>query len=217
MSAGPGSPDDDERAGLPVFDGPHFDALYAADEDPWRVRSDWYERRKRALALAALPRETYAAALEVGCSTGVMTVELARRCERLTALDASATAVRLARQEVARAAERPGAPLGEVVVRRAQVPEDLPPDVVDLVVVSEVGYFLEPAALDDLVSRLPAVLAPGADLLAVHWRRDPETLPVPGDEVHRRLAGLEAQGAQRVVAHEEEPFLLDVWRWPGGA
>ncbi|WP_299038717.1 class I SAM-dependent methyltransferase [uncultured Pseudokineococcus sp.] len=212
MSPAPGSrrPDgrrpDDRR-----FDGPHFDELYAADEDPWRVRTDWYERRKRALALASLPRETYPRALEVGCSTGVMTAELARRCARLTALDASATAVRLAREEVARADDR----AGDVAVLRARVPEQLPQDVVDLVVVSEVGYFLAPADLDELLARLPEVLAPGADLLAVHWRRDGETLAVPGDEVHRRLAGLEALGAQRLVAHVEEPFLLDVWRWPG--
>lgn len=208
-----GPPQEPDRPDLPPFDGAHFDALYRGDADPWRVRGDWYERRKRALALAALPRERYGRALEIGCSTGVMTVELARRAGRLTALDASAVAVDLARREVA-AADLAGA---DVEVRVGRVPDDLPTGAdaaVDLVVLSEVGYFLRPDALDELVARLPALMAPGADLLAVHWRRDPETLPVPGDEVHRRLGRLEDGGAEHLVAHVEEPFLLDVWRRP---
>jgi SAM-dependent methyltransferase len=211
---GGGRPQDPDRPDLPPFDGEHFDALYRGDADPWRVRGDWYERRKRALALAALPRERYGRVLEIGCSNGVMTVELARRADRLTALDASAVAVGLARREVAAA----GLGAADVEVRRGSVPDDLPtgPDaVVDLVVLSEVGYFLRSDALDELVARLPGLLAPGGELLAVHWRRDPETLPVPGDEVHRRLGRLEDDGAEHVVAHVEEPFLLDVWRRPG--
>lgn len=220
MSAPGGRPGDPDRPDLPPFDGEHFDALYRGDADPWRVRDDWYERRKRALALAALPRERYGRVLEIGCSNGVMTVELARRAGRLTALDASAVAVDLARREVAAAdlGGADGADGADVEVRRGRVPDDLPtgPDaVVDLVVLSEVGYFLRSDALDELVARLPALLAPGGDLLAVHWRRDPETLPVPGDEVHRRLRRLEDGGAEHLVAHVEEPFLLDVWRRPG--
>lgn len=209
-----GRPQDPDRPDLPSFDGEHFDALYRGDADPWRVRGDWYERRKRALALAALPRERYGRVLEIGCSTGVMTVELARRAGRLTALDASAVAVDLARRTVAAA----GLDGPDVQVRVGGVPDDLPAGpaaVVDLVVLSEVGYFLRSDALDELVARLPRLLAPGGELLAVHWRRDPETLPVPGDEVHRRLGRLEDGGAEHVVAHVEEPFLLDVWRRPG--
>lgn len=38
----------------------HFEQMYQADPDPWQVASRWYERRKRDLLLAALPRERYA-------------------------------------------------------------------------------------------------------------------------------------------------------------
>ena len=50
----------------------HFEALYAADEDPWAVRAAWYERRKRAVLLACLGKERYRSAFEPGCGNGEM-------------------------------------------------------------------------------------------------------------------------------------------------
>jgi hypothetical protein len=35
---------------------PYFDALYAASDDPYASRQRWYEARKRAVLLAALPQ-----------------------------------------------------------------------------------------------------------------------------------------------------------------
>ena len=46
-----------------------FDAVHRGDEDPWECTTSWYSSGKRALTLAALPDEHYAAGLEVGCST----------------------------------------------------------------------------------------------------------------------------------------------------
>jgi hypothetical protein len=34
----------------------HFERMYADSEEPWEYRRRWYERRKRALTLAMLPR-----------------------------------------------------------------------------------------------------------------------------------------------------------------
>ena len=36
-----------------------FDAMFAKSDDPWKFRSRWYERRKRALTLACLPFGRY--------------------------------------------------------------------------------------------------------------------------------------------------------------
>jgi LmbE family N-acetylglucosaminyl deacetylase len=61
-----------------------FAELYADGADPWRAGS-WYERRKRAVVLASLPRERYRRAFEPGCGTGELTRELAARCDAVLA------------------------------------------------------------------------------------------------------------------------------------
>lgn len=184
-------------------DAAPFEDLYGSDPDPWQVRSSWYERRKLALLLASLPNEHYGTALEIGCSIGVTTRALAGRCGLVTALDASPRALALARDEL-------GHLVGDRVrLVEASVPEELPDGVVDLVVVSEVGYFLEVARVDTLATGLRDRLAPGGDLVAVHWRLDADTLATGGDDVHARLA---AAGLRELVWHREKEFVLQVWR-----
>lgn len=183
-----------------------FDELYRRDADPWRVRTDWYERRKLAVVLASLPRERYTAALEIGCSIGVTTLALAARCDHVTALDASPRALELARRELA------DLPAGGVELVEAIVPEQLPTGRYDLVVLSEVGYFISPRRVDALAAALPHRLTGGGDLLAVHWRLDADRLATPGDDVHRRLGG---QGLDELVHHTEREFVLQVWRRDG--
>lgn len=65
----------------------YFDSMYGADADPWGFDSRFYERRKYALTLAALPRERYVRAVEPGCSNGAFTELLAPRCDELIAFD----------------------------------------------------------------------------------------------------------------------------------
>ena len=72
----------------------HFDALYLRSSDPWQLASAWYERRKYAVTVAALPRERYRSGLEPGCSIGELTRLLAPRCDRLMAFDFADAAVR---------------------------------------------------------------------------------------------------------------------------
>ncbi|PPE86232.1 methyltransferase domain-containing protein, partial [Streptococcus agalactiae] len=122
-----------------------FDRLYRAQEDPWRYLSSSYEARKRALTLAVLPRPRYGTVVEAGASIGVLTADVAARADRVVGLEASGTAVERA------AARLAGAPHAEV--RRAVLPADWPADVAgaDLVIASEIGYFLQPEELDALI------------------------------------------------------------------
>src|SRR5579863_8609060 len=82
----------------PSLPASYFDALYAADPDPWGFAASDYERRKYDRTLAALPRRRYDRALEVGCSIGVLTRQLAGRCEALVSIDASGIPLRMARE-----------------------------------------------------------------------------------------------------------------------
>lgn len=176
-----------------------FDRLYARAEDPWRYLSSPYERRKRALTLAMLSRPRYGRAVEAGASIGVLTAELAARADEVVGLEASPLAVERAQ---ARLADLPHAQ-----VLRAVLPGQWPQDVgaaahddgpptsatearagIDLAVVSEIGYFLQPDELDDLVEYIDRDLALDGELLACHWRQPVQGWPLDGDDVHARLA-----------------------------
>ena len=50
------------------FDEAPVRLLFEASDDPWSFKSRWYEARKRALTLAALPKLRYGRAYEPGCA-----------------------------------------------------------------------------------------------------------------------------------------------------
>jgi SAM-dependent methyltransferase len=179
----------------------YFDAMYANTADPWGFDARWYERRKHALTVAALPRPRYRSAFEPGCSIGTLTELLAPRCERLLAADVAGRAVAAARARLS------GAP--HVRVHRLAVPDQWPDGPFDLVLLSEVGYYLDAADLDRLLERALASLEPGGDLVAVHWRHPVAEYPQRGDAVHGRLAG--QSGLTRTCRHVEADFLLEVY------
>jgi SAM-dependent methyltransferase len=182
----------------------YFEDVYAAAQDPWSLASRWYERRKYAVTLAALPQDRYARGLEIGCSVGVLTALLAERCDELLAVDIAAAAVR---STAARTAELP-----QVRVEQRELPGEWPSGHFDLIVLSEVLYYLSDADADDLLKRACEALDPAGTLIAVHWRHPVADYPRNGDEVHQALAtGSRAWGLARSVRHEELDFLLDVY------
>jgi hypothetical protein len=178
----------------------YFARMYAGSDDPWGFRTRWYEERKRAVTLAALDRPRYRRGFEPGCSIGVLTAALAERCDVLLASDVDATAVDAARSAVE---AHP-----HVVVERRSVPDDWPDGTFDLVVVSEVGYYLDEQALGILVDRVTTSLESGGAVLLCHWRHRVDDYPLTGDAVH--AAFREHAGLTAAVRHEEEDFLIDL-------
>lgn len=180
----------------------YFDRMYARDVDPWGFASRWYERRKYALTLAALPQARYGRGLEIGCSIGILTAQLAARCDSLVAVDPSAVALASARTRVPPA----------VRLAQASVPHDWPAGTYDLVVLSEVGYYLDAVDLERLLDLVERDLAPHGTVVACHWRHPVEDYPLTGDAVHEALARW-----PRSSRIEEEDFLLDVLAPDGAA
>jgi len=150
-----------------------FDRLYAASEDPWGFHTSPYEREKYAATLAALPERRFASAFEVGCSIGVLTRQLAGRCDRLLSVDVAEAALEAARGHCAG--------LDHVEFRRMHVPGEWPERGFDLVALSEVLYFLGPADLALTAQRVAASLLPGGLALLVNWTGETNS-PSTGDE-----------------------------------
>ena len=178
----------------------YFDGVYADGDDPWGFRDRWYERRKRALTLAALPEARVGRTFEPGCAIGELTAGLAERCDSLLATDLNERALASARERLAGQ--------GHVTFERRTVPGEWPPGEFDLVVLSEVGYYLAGADLALLAERAAGCLTPGGALIACHWRHPVADYPTSGDAVHAALA---ATGLPRIVRHEEEDLLLEVF------
>jgi LmbE family N-acetylglucosaminyl deacetylase/SAM-dependent methyltransferase len=183
-----------------------LDQLHAEKADPWGAQSSWYEERKRSLLLAALPRRSFARALEVGCSTGVLAQSLKDRADSLVAVDSSPAAMSLARDRLGDDAD----------LRLMAVPHDWPEGRFDLVVVSEVGYFLSPTELHGLVQRVVSCLTPDGVVVLCHWRHPVRGWPLDAAQVHDafRRADLPPPAASYLDRDVEIVVHAEPHEWP---
>jgi LmbE family N-acetylglucosaminyl deacetylase len=159
------------RTVKPSLGPAYFDALYAADPDPWQFATSAYEREKYDATLAALPARI-GSTFEIGCSIGVLTRRLAERCDSLFAVDVAKAALAAARRRCADQAN--------VTIARMQVPREWPAGRFDAILFSEVLYYF---ATDDLVhtaARARASITRGGYALLVHYTL-PTDYPASGD------------------------------------
>ncbi|GJD77082.1 SAM-dependent methyltransferase [Methylobacterium gregans] len=181
----------------------YFTDIYAADPDPWRLATSAYERDKYAATLASLPRQSYGAALEIGCSIGVLTRALAPRCGALTALDVAPAAIADAS---ARCADQP-----QVGFVLGAVPGDWPPGRFDLILLGEVLYFFTEGDLARVVARVAESLVPGGDCVLVHWL-GPQDFPLSGDAAAESFIAGAATFAEVIAQTRAPEYRIDVLR-----
>ena len=180
----------------------YFERLYTGTPDPWSFATSAYETQKYAASLAVLAAPLYARALEIGCSIGVFTAQLARRCEALLAVDVSATAL-------ARARER-NADRDNVRFERMTIPSDFPPGTFDLITLCEVGYYWNDADAARARERIAGALVPGGSLLLVHFLPKVDEYLRDGDDVHE--AYLSDARFALVHAARRERYRIDLLR-----
>jgi 2-polyprenyl-3-methyl-5-hydroxy-6-metoxy-1,4-benzoquinol methylase len=137
----------------------YFEDKYQSDIDPWQFRSSEYEQEKYRSTIGALGKARYVHALEVGCSIGVLTRLLAPRCDHITAIDASATAIAAAKQSA----------IANVTFQVGMLPQDFPMGPFDLIVLSEVMYYFVEADLRHVATLCSEALSPGGDIVLCHW------------------------------------------------
>jgi LmbE family N-acetylglucosaminyl deacetylase len=187
-----------EPGGRPAESRQYFTALYAGAGDPWSFRSSWYEQRKRAVLLAALPRQRFRRTFEPGCALGDLSLLLADRSDCLVATEWAEQPLQVARH---RLAESDGAQ-----VQHGRIPQDWPGGRFDLIVLSELAYYVLDLHL--LARRTLACLDDDGVVVLVHWRRTAPDHPHTAETVHLALRA--ALQLPVLVRHDEDDFLLDV-------
>lgn len=182
----------------------YFDKMYANKADPWDLSIRWYERRKYSITLALLPHPRYRHAFEPGCSIGVLTEQLTQRCDHVTSIDI-ATAALDATHERLSAAER----RQQVTLLQGSIDQPWPQGDFDLVVLSELCYYLSPETLRSVLDREVPRLAEGTTLVAAHWRHHVADYPMSGDHAND-LIGATA-GLHNLGGYTDEDVIIEVF------
>lgn len=147
-----------------IIDAAGFETLFREKADPWDYATSPFEAYKRVVLLRACGARVRGRGLELACAIGETTRRLAPRCLRLLAVDSSATALAEAKRRTR--GHR------NVCLRHALLPRQMPRGPFDLIVVSEILYYLRPNDLRALVPQLRAALAPGGRLVILHHLKD---------------------------------------------
>ena len=182
-----------------MTDPAYFERMYAGSDDPWHLDGNPYEQRKYALTVASLPRQRYRRGFEPGCSIGLLTALLASRCDELVATDPVAEPLATARARVT-------AP--HVTFEQSALP-DWPDGELDLVVLSEVLYFLSAEVRAQVLARVIERLDTDGHVVLVDWRHRFAEAACTGDEAHTEFR--DSPGLTRLVQHVEDDFLLEVF------
>ncbi len=181
----------------------YFDQLYSEDPDPWKFETSEYEAHKYAATIAALPKQRYRSAFEIGGSIGVLTEKLAPKCDSLLSVDVS----KLAQNKAIKRCQY----LPQVRFGIMRVPEQYPEETFDLTLVSEVGYYWCWSDMKKAQAAILEHLQPGGHLLLVHWTLYARDYPLSGDQVHDSFFELTPTKLRHLKGQREEQYRLDLF------
>jgi cyclopropane fatty-acyl-phospholipid synthase-like methyltransferase len=182
----------------------YFDRMYAASADPWHLANSWYERRKHQLTVAMLPYQRYRHALEPGCSIGTLTELLTKSCDHVTATDVATAALDAADRRLREAGLRQ-----RVTLLHRSLDQPWPPGGFDLVVLSDVAYYLQSATLRAVLDRECAKLARGATVIAAHWRRPVHDNPISGDHANDIIGA--TTGLHTIATYRDADLVIEMF------
>lgn len=185
------------------LDSEYFKMVYDANEDPWNFETSEYEAKKYAATIAALPQKHYEKALEIGCSIGVLTKMLAEKSSDLLATDVSQKALDIAEKRCEN--------LENVRFEKMSFPQELPDDIYDLIMLSEVAYYLSPDDWELAIASLYDRLQQDGNVVLVHWLPVVHDYPQTGDEVHETFEKLMSDRMKNVFSDRAETYRMDVW------
>lgn len=179
----------------------YFNDFYQDNDDPWGYQSRWYEERKRQICLSLLLKPHYQHVLEIGSANGCFSQSLAKRAHHLHCIDGNQKAVELTKKALENHSN--------VTVECKTIPLDFPQLQYDLIVLSEIAYYLTSAELVRLIVKLQSQLTAQGMLLSCHWRHPIEQFQLDGNRVHQSLKNnLNLHHYSSLV---DPDFLVDLW------
>ncbi len=186
----------------------YFEGMYRRQADPWGFLTSAYEREKYHTTMAVLAGRQFASGFEAGCSIGVLTRALAGCCDRLLAVDVAQTALA--------AAQRHCAGLAQVRFEQRRIPEGWPDgERFDLIVLSEVLYFLAPADVAAVARLAGEGLETGGRVVLVNYT-GPMDEPCSGDRAAEVFMAAAAPVLRRSLALTRQRYRIDMLERGGG-
>jgi len=145
-----------------------FNRFYWLDKDPFGAKDSKYEVSKQDRLLELIAKRENQRGLDVGCGNGFFSRRIAAHCHSLHGIDFSSRAIQLA-QENCKEAQN-------ISLESVDIRDFDSSDLFDLLICSEVLYYLQGQALDDVVQKLHRLSAPTA-WLALVGRADAKMVP----------------------------------------
>ncbi|EAU42145.1 hypothetical protein FP2506_16969 [Fulvimarina pelagi HTCC2506] len=189
----------------------HFSQLYADDGDPWHARASRYEIDKRADNCDQLKGLIFDSGLDIGCGEGHLARALVENgiAHAIHGVDRNEAIVARAR--------RAHADIPALCFETRALPADLPEGRFDLVVVSELLYFLDERGLATLARLLAERMTLGAGLFLVNYRGETGT-PLSGRAAHDLFVALFGASLRSISLRQTEGYRAELLQFcPEGA
>jgi 2-polyprenyl-3-methyl-5-hydroxy-6-metoxy-1,4-benzoquinol methylase len=152
-----------------VYSPARFNRLYQLQFDPYETSTSASEIRKRAVILELISEQKFECALDVGCGLGHLTRKLASVCRQVSGIDFSMEAIAQARKF---SRDDP-----QVSFQVADIRQLAGSRQYDLIVCSEVLYYLQSKELDAAMQRLSELALPEGRLILVGRADDTYVTP----------------------------------------
>jgi SAM-dependent methyltransferase len=159
-----------------------FENLFQSNPDPWDYESSPFEAHKRSVLLKHIGLSPRGRVLELACANGVTTQALMNVGLRVTALDGSQTAITQAQARLGK--------ISRLQLLHANLPEGMPKERFDLIVVSEIVYYLGSIAARRLAASVADRVAPGGRVVVLHHHLNFPDASVNPEHAHRYFVRL---------------------------
>jgi predicted TPR repeat methyltransferase len=177
--------------------------FFDARDDPFGFDENPNEQIKFRKTLEACGEGNLGRVLEIGCAVGSFTELIAPRATDLLAIDVSEAAIQQATERMS------GHP--HVHLEARALPAEFPDGPFDLIIASDVLYYLTVDDLETCLTLIEQRLAPGGALVAVDYLPRVGTL-LNGDELHDFLADHTTMSHtldERIELGQGRPYRVD--------